>query len=158
MLSPSYINYLSNQAAVKSVLNAEGQANLIEPYEIRDLYEINTFESTHQVPFPNLGALRPEGWKLVDDFMVDKSGFGRESEPALTFRGLIARLRENLTKGRRAYAIIEEGQFQVVLGEFEPDPDSHLHLDRAIDVDDWESLADDFGFESGEELRAYCNL
>lgn len=66
-------------------------------------------------PFPNLGDYRPKGWELVEHFMVDKSGFGADYEPALTTAQLLRRL-----KAGKGYAIIEEGEFQLVLGEFTP--------------------------------------
>lgn len=67
-----------------------------------------------RLPFPNIGTMKPKGWKLVRKLFVDKSGFGAEDEPAITVRSLILKeLRED-----RAYAIIEEGQFQLYLGEF----------------------------------------
>lgn len=70
---------------------------------------------TLRLPFPNLGTYRPKGWKPTGrTLFVDKSGMGREDEPALTVRGMI----EELTVDK-AYAIIEEGQFQVYLGEFD---------------------------------------
>jgi hypothetical protein len=64
-------------------------------------------------PFPNIGHYRPRGFKLVESYFVDKSGFGEEWEPALTYRGFLARLQVG-----RAYAIIEEGEFQCYVGEF----------------------------------------
>jgi len=85
-------------------------------------------------PFPNIGDYRPKGWELIDNFMVDKTGFGMSlsqirdmsarqarkasrlhasDEPALTTEQLIRRL-----KAGYGYAIIEEGQFKIVLGEF----------------------------------------
>jgi N-acetyl-anhydromuramyl-L-alanine amidase AmpD len=45
--------------------------------------------------------------------MADASGLGGENEPALTVRQLKARLT------RYGYAIVEVGQFQVVIGVFE---------------------------------------
>ena len=62
---------------------------------------------------PNFGDYRPNGYELVDKHFVDSSGFGRIGEAALTidqFQGLI--------KKNFGYAIIEEGQFQLYIGEF----------------------------------------
>lgn len=73
----------------------------------------DTVQDFPPFPFPNIGDYRPKGWKLVDELLVDSSGCGSESEPALTAHGCIARL-----KVGRGYAIIAEGQFQVVVGEF----------------------------------------
>ena len=62
---------------------------------------------------PNFGSYRPKGWRLVKTYFVDSSGFGGEDEPALTYNQFIRQ-----TKVGRAYAIVEEGQFQVNIGEF----------------------------------------
>lgn len=66
-----------------------------------------------KLPFPNLGEYRPEGWELVDTYLVDSSGFGAPDEPALTARQLLERLQRGM-----GYAIIQQGQFQVVVGAF----------------------------------------
>jgi hypothetical protein len=63
---------------------------------------------------PNLGDYRPRGWKLVNTYFVDSSGFGQVGEPALTFGQFIEKMKVGL-----GYAIIEAGQFQVRIGEFE---------------------------------------
>lgn len=63
---------------------------------------------------PNLGDHEPEGWTLLQRYFVDKSGFGAENEPALTVRQFLAKI-----KGGLGYAIVEEGQFQIYIGEFE---------------------------------------
>ena len=65
-------------------------------------------------PIPNLGTYIPEGWDKVNEYFVDSSGFGTEGEPALT----IEQFKSKLIKGR-GYAVIEAGQFQVYVGEFE---------------------------------------
>ena len=61
--------------------------------------------------FPNLGDYVPEGWKLDSYFQMDKTGQGDgfslgidESKPKLIVG--------------HGYAIIEEGEFQVVIGDF----------------------------------------
>lgn len=81
-----------------------------EPYELWP-GEVNRMPP---FPFPNIGDYRPTGWELVDTLLCDKSRFGSPSEPALTVAQLLERLRPGF-----GYAIIEEGQFQVVVGEFE---------------------------------------
>lgn len=65
-------------------------------------------------PIPNLGTYIPDGWELVEKYFVDSSGFGQEGEPALTIR----QFKSKLIIGR-GYAVIEAGQFQVYIGEFE---------------------------------------
>ena len=64
-------------------------------------------------PFPNIGDYRPKGWKLESSLFVDKTGMGGDNEPALTVEKFIQVLKPGM-----GYAIIEEGQFQVVIGEF----------------------------------------
>jgi hypothetical protein len=71
-------------------------------------------------PFPNLGSYVPKGWAEVDRLFCDKSGWGREDEPALTIAGLKRKLTEHVAAGNRyGYAIVEEGTFQVYIGVFE---------------------------------------
>jgi hypothetical protein len=84
-------------------------------------------------PFPSLGDYVPDGWERVESYLVDSSGFGGENEPALTVRGLRAKIEEraaaNRVEGRTTgWAIVEIGQFQVVVGEFTKQdiPDTEL--------------------------------
>ena len=156
MMSGEYIVYLSNLAAVRAAVEADSAGDLIQPCPVTNVYEVNAWESAHKLPFPNLGALRPAGWKLTDNFMVDSSGLD-DSGWALSLHGLCNRLRENADKGY-AYAIIEEGQFQVVVGQFEPDPEAKLTLDGDISDDDWETIAQELGFEDAADLRGQINL
>jgi len=72
-------------------------------------------------PFPNLGDYVPDGWERIDEFMVDSSGFGSSSEPADTPEQLRTRIEREIAAhpGETVgWAIIEVGQFQVVVGEF----------------------------------------
>jgi hypothetical protein len=64
-------------------------------------------------PFPFIGDYVPRGWEMIDNFMADSSGFGAPDEPALTPEQMIERIKPGM-----GYAIIEAGQFQVVVGEF----------------------------------------
>ena len=64
-------------------------------------------------PFPSLGDHRPEGWELIESHFVDSSGFGRPGESALTVEAFVKKLKPGM-----GYAIIEEGQFQLHVGEF----------------------------------------
>jgi hypothetical protein len=105
MMSPETISYLARKQARAAARN--GRKPLI--IEAEDLPRIADV-IRH---IPNIGTYRPRGYVLVEHFMVDKSGFGRKDEPALTFAGLCRRVKAGM-----AYAIIEEGQFQVVVGEF----------------------------------------
>lgn len=87
---------------------------------------------------PNFGNYRPAGWALVpraelvspesfgpyrlanlgcdDDYVfVDSSGFGGKNEPALAFDEFVDLVMANPKLG---WAIVEAGQFQVVVGAF----------------------------------------
>ena len=86
------------------------------PYKLYTPDEVNYWPP---ITFPNLGTYRPKGWKLVDHWLCDSSGFGNENEPALTFNQLCDKIRKLEAEGKHnGYAIIEQGQFQVVLGVF----------------------------------------
>jgi hypothetical protein len=71
-------------------------------------------------PFPSIGTYRPFSYKLVDELLCDSSGFGADDELALTAGQLLQKLESLiLHSGRKLYfAIIEEGEFQVVVGVF----------------------------------------
>ena len=103
MMSLETIQELSREAAEKA---AELE---LEPFIVWE-EDLETFPP---FPFPNLGSHVPEHWELVETYFVDSSGFGSESEPALT----IEQFKRELVVGR-AYGIIASGQFQVEIGEF----------------------------------------
>ena len=65
------------------------------------------------VKCPNLGTYCPDGWKEIDRLFVDKTGFGSDSEPALTLEQFIDKVKEGY-----GYAIVEEGQLQLYIGVF----------------------------------------
>jgi hypothetical protein len=67
----------------------------------------------HLRGIPNIGSYRPKGWTLVGTHFVDKTGSGHRTEPALTFVQFLGAVQAGM-----GYAIIEEGLFQVVIGEF----------------------------------------
>jgi hypothetical protein len=69
-------------------------------------------------PFPNLGSYIPPGWELTEhNWFIDKTGRGREYEPALTWPRFKALLLDHIAKHPdHGYAIIEEGPFQAVIG------------------------------------------
>jgi len=106
MMSIEYIESMARQAGI----TAQDLGTV--PHIIRDQNEIDSYPP---FPFPALGTYRPDGWELVDEIFADKSGLGTDDEPALSTRQLKARLKVGY-----GYAIIEEGQFQVYLGEFVP--------------------------------------
>ena len=112
MYSPETIAAMSDEAAREAA-----SLNKV-PYVPWDRREVDAYGVSRTIPFPNLGAHRPIGWRLVEHRLVDAYGWGDESEPALTPRGMRAWVTEHLTSGS-GYAIIEVGQFQVVVGRFE---------------------------------------
>jgi hypothetical protein len=67
---------------------------------------------------PNLGTYRPQGWRLVERLFVDKTGCGAEDEPALTFAQFLRTVRR--AGPGYGYAIIEECEFQAMIGRFVP--------------------------------------
>ncbi len=60
-----------------------------------------------------LGDYTPTGYKIVNTFFVDNSGFGQVGEMALTFSQFL-----NKVKKGYCYAIKEVGQFQVYINEY----------------------------------------
>ena len=117
MWSTSVITEFSRIAAVKAAAYDK------EPYQPASADECLAWGETF--PFiPDLGQYRPDGWKLVEHEMADASGFGAEWEPALTPRQVRQWCAERVSKDPTAgFAIIEVGQFQVVIGYFTQDPD-----------------------------------
>ena len=62
---------------------------------------------------PDLGDYVPHGYKLIETLFVDNSGFGMDTEPALTIPQFLAKVKDGL-----GYAIVEVGQFQVHIGVY----------------------------------------
>jgi len=55
----------------------------------------------------------PEGFTETNEYFVDNSGFGKESEPALTPEQFLAEVKKG-----KYYAITGQGQFQVYVAEY----------------------------------------
>ncbi|HQR20094.1 MAG TPA: hypothetical protein PKV98_04465 [Burkholderiaceae bacterium] len=129
MMSPQTIRSMSRKAARDSL--ARGDVPLLVTE--RDLGVLD--EHLRHMPF--LGDRCPRGWKrvpacsLVEDthglvpfggaeqnhyVEVDSSGFGGEGEIALTFSQFCQWVSER--GAGYGYAIVEAGQFQVVVGIF----------------------------------------
>lgn len=85
----------------------KAEKNNIEPYIAVSDEDEGVFSC------PNIGSAKLKGWKEVETYFVDSSGFGSESEPALTPSQFVAKVKEGY-----GYAIVSEGQFQVYVGEF----------------------------------------
>ena len=109
MMGLATIRQFQREAARKARRN-KAVPVIVEAEDIADAQAGNTAA----IHIPNLGDHRPKGYKLVDTLFVDKTGFGSEREPALTINGMFRRM-----KAGYAYAMIEEGQFQCYVGEFE---------------------------------------
>ena len=154
MMSPTAIAQLARELAVKAA------AYEVEPYQPVDVEEVDRWE---RFPFPNIGEYRPRGWCLVSSVLADKTGGGYESEPALTVRGLKAWCAECITKDETAaFAIIEEGQFQVVVGYFtedgsgvecEPDDHEEYEIEWCEDCDQPYEAGEDYCPTCGTDLR-----
>lgn len=67
---------------------------------------------------PNIGSYVPDGWTETERFFVDATGYSDPKELAfngcLSFEDFLQKI-----KPGKGYAIVEEGQFQVRVGEFE---------------------------------------
>jgi len=111
MMSLSTIRELSRQAASTAAKQHK------VPYVV-EREDIEDFKLNGRISFriPNLGDYIPRGWKRTErePLFVDSSGFGAPGEPALTQEQFI-----NALKPGYGYAVIQAGQFQVYVGEFE---------------------------------------
>lgn len=106
MMTLAAIRAMAREAAALAA--SEGRVPfVVEAEDMEDFRRGVTF------PFPFLGDYVPRGWKQVNEYFCDSSGFGAPGEPALTREQFLGKI----TVGR-AYAIVEAGQFQVYVGEF----------------------------------------
>ena len=109
MMSPETIRAVSRKAA------RESARNKVVPLLVeREDMDERLGEYIRGLPF--IGYRTPRGYKKLDTYFVDNSGFGREGEPALTFGEFCEAVRKN--GPGCSYAILEAGQFQVVIGLF----------------------------------------
>jgi hypothetical protein len=119
MMGLETIRELQSEAASRAAeLNSEPLI-IWAPEEIRSI--------------PSIGTYLPHGWARVSlhdercnhgvymgdnegfgAYFVDSSGFGAPGEPAMTYDKLL-----EVVEVGMAYAIVEEGQFQVKIGVFE---------------------------------------
>ena len=106
MLSPEQIKETQLQAAAKAARNRSVPLVSWPEDSARDL--------GRTMPF--LGEYVPEGWVMEETFFVDASGWGQEGEPALTLGQFDEIVRQHVGSG---WAIVEAGQFQVVIGRYE---------------------------------------
>jgi hypothetical protein len=101
--------YVSTIIAINEDIAKEAEIEEIEPYEWQEGDGIDELRR-----IPSIGYYEPPGWEQVLVHFVDSSGFGQESEPALTIDQLLVRMIPGY-----GYAITEEGQFQVYITQFQ---------------------------------------
>jgi hypothetical protein len=77
-------------------------------------------EATSPFFCPNIGTLKPRGWKRTDaSWFVDKTGHGLDSEPALTWAQFRRHLAIYLLRHpSHGFAVVEEGEFQCLIAAF----------------------------------------
>jgi len=109
MMSIEVLRHVNNEIARQAA--REG----LVPY-----VPISADEATSPFIFPNIGSLKPRGWKKTDaSWFVDKTGRGFDWEPALTWRQFCQRLAGYLLRHpRHGFAITEEGECQIVVSAF----------------------------------------
>lgn len=106
-------------------LNAEAAlaaaAKNLVPFIPWDIREIETLGVDLLRQIPNIGSLDvSDAWEEIDTVLVDSSGCGDEGEPALTVKGCLEFIKEQVEESKsRGFAIVSQGQFQIVLGVFE---------------------------------------
>ena len=115
MFSGDTIVQINAEAAL-----AAAAKNLV-PFIPWDANEIDVLGADFLRKIPNIGSLDvSDAWEEINTVLVDSSGLGSESEPALTVRGVLAFIKEQITESTsRGFALVSTGQFQVVLGVFE---------------------------------------
>jgi hypothetical protein len=94
-------------------MSREAAREAAKAHSVPFVVEKEDLKAMPPFPFPNLGDYVPKGWKKVNEYFVDHSGFGGDNDPALSVNQFI----KKLVVGR-GYAIIEVGQFQLYVGEF----------------------------------------
>lgn len=114
MMSGEAIREVSKQAAAKA-RRAKKVPFTVEMEDLQDWKQCVASGNLPLLPFPFLGPYAPRGWQQTNTlFFVDSSGWGGQGESALTIPQFI----EKLEVGK-SYAIIEAGQFQIYIAEFE---------------------------------------
>lgn len=106
--------------AVNEEIAAEAAAKNLRPHVPSRQANVARWK---KFPFPNLGYYVPDGWEKVRTWFVDKTGHGYEWEPALTHKQFRGALQDYIEANPdHGYAIVEEGEFQLVIGAFKREP------------------------------------
>jgi hypothetical protein len=148
MMSLAAIKRLSRDAAVIACRHNKIPF-VFEQEDIDDFKAHLAAGRTIQFLIPLLGDYLPQGWRHTDrqPFFVDTSGFGREDEPAMTTRAFV----EALEPGK-GYAVIECGESQAFIREYERDDSSLGNEDEFVGMTSAEEK--EFDCEFGEQPRA----
>lgn len=111
MMSLDAIHRMNSQIATEA---AERE---MVPYAPFDAEEVDLWPP---FPIPNLGTFQPDGWEQTDtQWLVDGTGHGYDSEPALTVEQFKRRLRAYLMENPgHGFGIVKEGDFQVTVAAF----------------------------------------
>ncbi|QDU29548.1 hypothetical protein ETAA8_46620 [Anatilimnocola aggregata] len=111
---------LETLIAVNNDIARQAARRRLKPYVPSGAKEVDGWRNL-PFEFPNIGYLEPKGWEKVESWFVDKYGHGLESEPAMTHRRLKQVLRDYIeTNPDHGFAVVEEGEFQVVVAAFKP--------------------------------------
>lgn len=111
-MSIETIHALANKAARESARKGE-VPYMVWPQDVEHWKAQIQAGKLPPLPFPFIGSRHPRGYRKVEEYFVDSSGFGAPGEPALTIPQFVDRI-----KADRAYAITEAGQFQVYITEY----------------------------------------
>ena len=124
MMALAEIQHLQHEVA----LRAAEQKKLPFMVTIEDIAAYKATGDLEGLRIPSLGDYLPAAWYRVDlterdhqhgldrqmnAWFVDKSGFGVQGELALTLKEF-----SNMLEPNHGYAVVEEGQFQVLVGVF----------------------------------------
>lgn len=114
MMSPKVIDDIARQAAAKARANGYRPVLITEEIKQKALEEWRAGRHPNlHIPF--IGDYVPKGYEKTDMFLfVDSSGLGSRGESALTQDEFIERLRPGY-----AYAVVEAGEFQVYVQEYQ---------------------------------------
>ena len=79
----------------------------------------NTINKVYRCKLASVDTMQLRGYELIDELFVDSSGWGLDSEPALTTSRFEKRLLELVREhGSLTAKITSQGQFQVYIGLF----------------------------------------
>ncbi len=115
MMSLATIHQLSREIARRAALERR-QPLLVEQEDLNYWREVLAAGKVPRVGIPNFGDYVPKGWRATerDPLFCDKFGDGDGGRSAG-----IPQILDWMVSGF-GYAIVEEGEFQLYIGEFAP--------------------------------------